>query len=154
MLRPPGCDESSSAGEPKSLLLQARLPPGAPSRTLQRPTLGHRWPVGPWPHPSSLQTRTGSDGEASHAFKGRGPGPRGVGLEPTTYGIAVFKRLGRVVLKCSVTCGFVPSRISRTVNLRSKGSVDAYVRAARAFGLVTDAEIVQLLPTRFLTGSD
>lgn len=28
----------------------------------------------------------------------------------------------------------------------TNGSVDAYVRAARAFGLVTDAEIVQLLP--------
>jgi copper chaperone CopZ len=34
----------------------------------------------------------------------------------------------------------------------TKGSVDAYVRAARAFGLVTDAEIVQLIPTRFLEG--
>jgi hypothetical protein len=34
----------------------------------------------------------------------------------------------------------------------TKGSVDAYVRAARAFGLVTDAEIVELLPTRFLEG--
>ncbi len=32
----------------------------------------------------------------------------------------------------------------------TKGSVDAYVRAARAFGLVTDAEIVQLIPARFL----
>ena len=32
----------------------------------------------------------------------------------------------------------------------AKGSVDAYVRAARAFGLVTDAEIVELLPTHFL----
>jgi copper chaperone CopZ len=32
----------------------------------------------------------------------------------------------------------------------AKGSVDAYVRAARAFGLVTDAEIVDLLPTHFL----
>jgi hypothetical protein len=36
----------------------------------------------------------------------------------------------------------------------TKGSVDAYVRAARAFGLLTDAEIIQLLPTRFLDGSD
>ena len=36
----------------------------------------------------------------------------------------------------------------------TKGSVDAYVRAARAFGLVTDAEIVQLLPTHFLDGTD
>jgi hypothetical protein len=36
----------------------------------------------------------------------------------------------------------------------TKGSVDAYVRAARAFGLVTDAEIIQLLPTRFLDASD
>ena len=32
----------------------------------------------------------------------------------------------------------------------TKGSVDAYVRAARAFGLVTDAEISQLIPPRFL----
>ena len=36
----------------------------------------------------------------------------------------------------------------------TKGSVDAYVRAARAFGLVTDAEIIELLPTRFLEGPD
>lgn len=35
-----------------------------------------------------------------------------------------------------------------------RGSVDAYVRAARAFGLVTDAEIVQLIPARFLEGPD
>jgi copper chaperone CopZ len=34
----------------------------------------------------------------------------------------------------------------------TKGSVDAYVRAARAFGLVTDTEIVQLIPARFLEG--
>jgi copper chaperone CopZ len=34
------------------------------------------------------------------------------------------------------------------------GSVDAYVRAARAFGLVTDAEIVQLIPPRSLEGPD
>jgi hypothetical protein len=34
----------------------------------------------------------------------------------------------------------------------TKGSVDAYVRAARAFGLVTDAEIIQLIPARFLEG--
>ena len=34
----------------------------------------------------------------------------------------------------------------------TKGSVDAYVRAARAFGLVTDAEIVELIPSRFLEG--
>jgi hypothetical protein len=33
-----------------------------------------------------------------------------------------------------------------------KGGVDAYVRAARAFGLVTDAEIVELIPARFLEG--
>lgn len=33
-----------------------------------------------------------------------------------------------------------------------KGGVDAYVRAARAFGLVTDAEIVQLIPARSLEG--
>jgi copper chaperone CopZ len=32
----------------------------------------------------------------------------------------------------------------------TKGSVDAYIRAARAFGLVTDAEIIELLPARFL----
>ena len=36
----------------------------------------------------------------------------------------------------------------------TKGSVDAYLRAARAFGLVTDAEIAELLPTHFLAGSD
>jgi copper chaperone CopZ len=35
-----------------------------------------------------------------------------------------------------------------------KGGVDAYVRAARAFGLVTDAEIVQLIPAHFLEGPD
>jgi copper chaperone CopZ len=34
----------------------------------------------------------------------------------------------------------------------TKGSVDAYVRAARAFGLVTDAEIVELIPAHFLEG--
>jgi copper chaperone CopZ len=34
----------------------------------------------------------------------------------------------------------------------TKGSVDAYVRAARAFGLVTDAEIFQLIPASFLEG--
>lgn len=28
----------------------------------------------------------------------------------------------------------------------TKGSIDAYIRTARAFGLVTDAEIVQLIP--------
>ena len=33
-----------------------------------------------------------------------------------------------------------------------KGGVDAYVRAARAFGLVTDAEIVELIPAHFLEG--
>ena len=34
----------------------------------------------------------------------------------------------------------------------TKGSVDAYIRAARAFCLVTDAEIIQLIPARFLEG--
>jgi hypothetical protein len=34
----------------------------------------------------------------------------------------------------------------------TKGSVDAYIRTARAFGLVTDAEIVQLIPARSLEG--
>jgi hypothetical protein len=34
----------------------------------------------------------------------------------------------------------------------TKGSIDAYVRAARAFGLVTDAEIIQLIPAGFLEG--
>jgi hypothetical protein len=34
----------------------------------------------------------------------------------------------------------------------TKGAVDAYVRTARAFGLVTDAEIIQLIPARFLQG--
>lgn len=32
----------------------------------------------------------------------------------------------------------------------TKGGVDAYLRAARAFGLVTDAEIIRLIPPRFL----
>ena len=36
----------------------------------------------------------------------------------------------------------------------TRGAVDAYVRAARAFGLVTDAEIIQLIPARFLEGPD
>jgi copper chaperone CopZ len=36
----------------------------------------------------------------------------------------------------------------------AKGSVDAYVRAARAFGLITDAEIVELIPAGFLEGPD
>ncbi len=31
----------------------------------------------------------------------------------------------------------------------TKGGVDAYVRAARAFGLITDAEISQLIPAHF-----
>jgi hypothetical protein len=34
----------------------------------------------------------------------------------------------------------------------TKGAIDAYVRAARAFGLVTDAEVMQLIPPRFLSG--
>jgi hypothetical protein len=34
----------------------------------------------------------------------------------------------------------------------TKGSVDAYVRAARAFALMTDAEVVELIPARFLEG--
>ena len=34
----------------------------------------------------------------------------------------------------------------------TKGSVDAYIRTARAFGLVTDAEIVELIPARFFEG--
>jgi hypothetical protein len=33
-----------------------------------------------------------------------------------------------------------------------KGSVDAYIRTARAFGLVTDTEIVELIPARSLEG--
>ena len=33
-----------------------------------------------------------------------------------------------------------------------KGSVDAYIRTARAFGLLTDAEIVELIPARSLEG--
>ena len=36
----------------------------------------------------------------------------------------------------------------------TKGSVDAYIRTARAFGLVTDAEIVDLIPARSLGGRD
>jgi hypothetical protein len=32
----------------------------------------------------------------------------------------------------------------------TKGSVDAYVRTARAFGLMTDPEIAELIPARFL----
>ena len=34
----------------------------------------------------------------------------------------------------------------------TKGGVDAYIRAARAFGLSTDAEIKELIPGRFLEG--
>jgi hypothetical protein len=34
----------------------------------------------------------------------------------------------------------------------TRGAVDAYARAARAFGLVTDAEIIELIPARFLEG--
>jgi hypothetical protein len=34
----------------------------------------------------------------------------------------------------------------------TKGGVDAYIRAARAFGLITDAEISQLIPAHFLEG--
>jgi hypothetical protein len=33
-----------------------------------------------------------------------------------------------------------------------KGGVDAYIRAARAFGLITDAEINQLIPAHLLEG--
>ena len=40
------------------------------------------------------------------------------------------------------------------VNGVTKGSVDAYVRAARAFALLTDAEIVELVPAHFLEGPD
>jgi hypothetical protein len=36
----------------------------------------------------------------------------------------------------------------------AKGSVDAYVRAARAFALMTDAEIIELIPAHFLEGPD
>jgi copper chaperone CopZ len=36
----------------------------------------------------------------------------------------------------------------------TKGSLDAYVRAARAFALMTDAEIIELIPARFLEESD
>jgi hypothetical protein len=36
----------------------------------------------------------------------------------------------------------------------TKGSVDAYVRAARAFALMTDAEIIELIPAHFLEGPD
>jgi hypothetical protein len=35
-----------------------------------------------------------------------------------------------------------------------RGSVDAYIRTARAFGLLTDAEIVELIPARSLGGPD
>ena len=34
----------------------------------------------------------------------------------------------------------------------TKGGVDAYIRAARAFGLITDAEINQLIPAHLLEG--
>jgi hypothetical protein len=34
----------------------------------------------------------------------------------------------------------------------TKGAVDAYVRVARAFSLITDAEVIQLIPPRFLEG--
>jgi copper chaperone CopZ len=39
-------------------------------------------------------------------------------------------------------------------NAVTKGAVDAYVRTARAFSLVTDAEVVQLIPARSLEGPD
>lgn len=35
-----------------------------------------------------------------------------------------------------------------------KGSVDAYVRAARAFALMTDTEIIEQVPAHFLEGPD
>jgi hypothetical protein len=34
----------------------------------------------------------------------------------------------------------------------TRGSLDAYIRTARAFGLVTDAEIIELIPARSLEG--
>jgi hypothetical protein len=34
----------------------------------------------------------------------------------------------------------------------TKGAVDAYVRTARAFSLVTDAEVIELIPPRSLEG--
>jgi copper chaperone CopZ len=33
-----------------------------------------------------------------------------------------------------------------------KGGIDAYIRTARAFGLMTDAEVVELIPARSLEG--
>jgi hypothetical protein len=36
----------------------------------------------------------------------------------------------------------------------TKGSVDAYIRSARAFGLMTDAEVIELIPAHFLEGPD
>jgi hypothetical protein len=36
----------------------------------------------------------------------------------------------------------------------TKGSIDAYIRAARAFGLVTDTEITDLIPARLFEGPD
>jgi hypothetical protein len=36
----------------------------------------------------------------------------------------------------------------------TKGSLDAYVRAARAFALMTDEDIIDLIPARFLEESD
>jgi len=36
----------------------------------------------------------------------------------------------------------------------TKGSVDAYIRTARAFGLLTDAEISEVIPARFLERPD
>jgi hypothetical protein len=36
----------------------------------------------------------------------------------------------------------------------TKGSTDSYIRAARAFGLVTDSEITELIPARLFERPD
>jgi hypothetical protein len=43
-----------------------------------------------------------------------------------------------------------PTERGTYANGVTKGGVDAYIRAARAFGLITDAEISQLIPAHFL----
>src|SRR5262245_19911709 len=43
---------------------------------------------------------------------------------------------------------FEPARRGTFADGITRGSVDAYVRTARAFGLMTDAEIAELIPAR------
>jgi hypothetical protein len=47
----------------------------------------------------------------------------------------------------------LPDRVTYAEGVM-KGSVDAYIRTARAFGLLTDAEIGELIPARSLERAD